>query len=194
VAYGAAETAPRPSARRMAVRNHGCAARTLLEDLPEIDDQLSSADRVAERCRSLATAFDDVAPKRLSVVPSTKWGLERETGSRTRDIQLGRPRSVSAVAPCSEARAYRVQLSCRRFARRDWVCPIPRVNQCQLLGATSPRSRCSISRFRTETASCASGRLTAYERPVVEVTPRAVHYGGCTGQGSMKVPSFEAGR
>ena len=80
MAYGAAETAPRPSARRMAVKNRGCAARTLLEDLPEIDDQLSSADRVAERCSSLATAFDDVAPKRLSVVPSTKWGLERETG------------------------------------------------------------------------------------------------------------------
>ena len=64
----------------MAVKNRGCAARTLLEDLPEIDDRLSSADRVAERCSSLATAFDDVAPKRLSVVPSTKWGLERETG------------------------------------------------------------------------------------------------------------------
>jgi hypothetical protein len=34
----------------------------------------------AERCSSLATAFEQLAPKRLSVVPSTKWGLERETG------------------------------------------------------------------------------------------------------------------
>ena len=36
-----------------------------------------------------------------------------EDASRTRDIELGRPRGLSAVAARLEARAWRVQLSCR---------------------------------------------------------------------------------
>jgi hypothetical protein len=36
--------------------------------------------RLVERCSSLAAAFEHVMPKRLSVVLSTKWEVERETG------------------------------------------------------------------------------------------------------------------
>jgi hypothetical protein len=36
-------------------------------------------------------------------------------GSRTRDIQLGRPRPLRGVAHLVEGRAFRVQLSCRRL-------------------------------------------------------------------------------
>ena len=44
-----------------------------------------------------------------------EMGIGAGDGSRTRDIQLGRPRSLCGVAPLVEGRAFRVQLSCRRF-------------------------------------------------------------------------------
>jgi len=35
---------------------------------------------MAERCSRPSPVFTVLAPRRLSVVPSTKWDLERETG------------------------------------------------------------------------------------------------------------------
>jgi hypothetical protein len=46
-----------------------------------------------------------------------EMGFGAGDGSRTRDIQLGRPRCLCAVARLVERRAFRVQLSCRRVAR-----------------------------------------------------------------------------
>ena len=49
---------------------------------------------------------------RCDVISSVKEGIGAGDGIRTRDIQLGRPIRLSAVAPCSDTRAFRVQLWC----------------------------------------------------------------------------------